>query len=176
MAELPTPIQVVDLVSLLAPGLIISAIRVRAVTVAVPDFKERLLSYGLISVGYFAAITPLFHVKSGAALAPWLWSFLQYFLIPCIIGIALAYAYQGELSYRIAGWAKLHLAHHLPAAWDYVFEKLPAGTFVLVTLDDGTQIAGRMNARSFAASSREERDLSSTRFGKLEKMENRGLL
>jgi hypothetical protein len=48
---------------------------------------------------------------------------------------------------------------HLPTAWDYLFEGLTPDTFVLVTLLDGTQVAGKMTNNSFASSSKEERDL-----------------
>ena len=144
---------------MLAPGLLISAIRARAVTGSVPDFKDQAISYGLISTAYFAAVTPLFHVGGGLDLPRWLWSFLQYFAVPVVIGLALSYLYQSGLSYKVAAKAKLHLAHHLPAAWDYVFEALPETAYLLVTLQDGTQIAGRWAKGSFASSSKDERDL-----------------
>jgi len=159
MAELPAPAQITNLASLLAPGLIISTIRLRAITGSVPDFKDRIFSYGLISTAYFAAATPLFHVDRGVELPGWIWSFLQYFALPVLIGIAAAYVYQHRLSYRLAEKANLHLAHHLPASWDYAFEGLPESSFLLVTLQDGTQVAGRWAKGSFASSSPSERDL-----------------
>ncbi len=159
MADLPTPAQITSLASLLAPGLIISTIRVRAITGSVPDFKDRIFSYGLISTAYFAAVTPLFHVNWGIELTGWLWSFLQYFAVPVLIGIGAAYVYQHKLSYRLAEKAHLHLAHHLPASWDYAFEGMPETSFLLVTLQDGTQVAGRWAKGSFASSSPTERDL-----------------
>lgn len=159
MPDFPTPIEITSLASLLAPGLIISTIRIRAVTGSAPDFKDRVLQYGLISSGYFAAITPLFHVAGGVPLAPWLWNFSQYFALPVLIGIASAYTYQFRLSYRLAGLVKLHLAHHLPASWDYAFEARTRSSYLLVTLQDGSQVAGRWAEGSFASSSSEERDI-----------------
>jgi Family of unknown function (DUF6338) len=159
MADLPNPTEIANLASLLAPGLIISTIRTRAITGSMPDIKDRLVSYALISTAYFAVVTPLFQVSGGVIIAHWLASVLQNFVLPVIIGIVLAYIYQWRWSYRIAEKFRLHLAHHLPAAWDYVFESLSAETFVLVTLTDGTQIAGKMSKDSFASSSKEERDM-----------------
>jgi hypothetical protein len=159
LAELPTVLQITSLASLLAPGLIISTIRDRAITGSTPDVKERLISYGIISVGYFAAISPLFHVERGVILSDWLWNFLQFFAVPVVLGIALAYVYQWRWSYRLAESFGLRLAHHIPAAWDYLFESIPAGTFILVRLNDGTEIPGRMGPNAFASSSKEERDL-----------------
>lgn len=159
MSDIPTAAEITDLASLLAPGLLISTIMNRAASGAPPDFKDRLVAYGLYSTGYFAAIAPLFHVSWGVSLPEWLWKFLLYFLIPVAIGILLAYAYQHNVLYKVAEKAKLHLAHHLSAAWDYTFEDLPHSTYLLVTLQDGTQIAGKWAAGSFAASSKDERDL-----------------
>lgn len=159
MADLPTPAAISGLVALLAPGLIVSAIRTRVITGSVPDFKDRILNYALISVGYFAAIGPFFYVPFGITLSAWLWSLLQYFALPVGLGIISAYAYQWGWSYRIAALARLHLAHHLPASWDYAFEQRRVNSFVIVTLKDGTQVAGLWGQGSFASSSREERDL-----------------
>jgi len=159
MADLPNPIEIANLASLLAPGLIISVIRTRAITGSVPDLKDRLVSYALISAAYFAVTTPLFHVFVGMGLLQWVASVLQNFVLPVITGIAFAFIYQWRWSYRLAEKFGLHLAHHLPAAWDYAFEGMPVDTFVLVTLLDGTQVAGKMTKDSFASSSKEERDL-----------------
>jgi Family of unknown function (DUF6338) len=159
MSDLPNPIEIANLAGLLAPGLIISTIRTRAITGSIPDIKDRLVSYALISTAYFAVVTPLFQIFGSAGMPQWVASVLQNFLLPLILGIGLAYVYQWRWSYKLAEKCRLHLAHHLPAAWDYVFEDLPAETFVLVTLNDGTQIAGKMSKDSFASSNKEERDL-----------------
>ena len=159
MADLPNPTEIASLASMLAPGLIISTIRTRAITGSVPDIKDRLVSYALISTAYFAVTTPLFDVSWGVETPNWLASLLQNFILPIIVGIALAYIYQWQWTYQLAERFKLHVAHHLPAAWDYVFEGMPADTFVLATLVDGTQVAGKMTKDSFASSSKEERDL-----------------
>ncbi len=159
MSDLPSTLEIANLAGLLAPGLIISTIRTRAITGSIPDIKDRLVSYALISTAYFAVVTPLFQALGSKVTPLWVASVLQNFLLPVVLGIALAYVYQWRWSYRLAEKCRLHLAHHLPAAWDYVFEDLPAETFVLVTLEDGTQIAGKMSKDSFASSSKEERDL-----------------
>jgi hypothetical protein len=60
---------------------------------------------------------------------------------------------------RLANIAGLGLAHPTAAAWDYAFGNIRTGTFVLITLNDGSEVAGLIGASSFASSSREERDL-----------------
>lgn len=159
MADLLDPKQIADLLTLLTPGLIIVTIRTRVVSGTYPEYKDRLVAFGLVSVFYFAIVAPLFQIQSGVLLPEWLWRLLQYFLIPIGIGIAFAYEYQHRFLYTLAEKAGLSLAHHLPAAWDYTFEALPAGAFILVTLADGRTIPGKMTKNSFASSSNEERDL-----------------
>jgi hypothetical protein len=159
MADLPSTSQIIDLVNLLAPGLIIASIRTRAITGSLPDLKDRLTAYAVISVGYLAAVSPFFHVEGGIRLIGWLWSILHFFFVPVVLGLVLAYVHQHQLAYRVASIIGLRLAHHLPSSWDYRFESLPASTFLLVTLSDGTQVAGKWAHGSFASSSREERDL-----------------
>jgi hypothetical protein len=107
MAELPNPTDVANLVSLLAPGLIISMIRTRAITGSAPDIKDRLISYAIISTVYFAVTTPLFNVVGGVSISAWLSSLLQNFALPVIAGIALAYVYQWQWSYKLAERFKL---------------------------------------------------------------------
>lgn len=158
MASLPSAAEINALASILAPGLIISAIRVRAITGSYPDLKDGVLTYGIISVAYFAAISPLFHVEAGISVPHWLWGLLQYVIVPFIIGIASAYTYQYKLIYRGAAQFGLRMVHHRRAAWDFMFEDLKP-CFVLVTLHDGAQIAGRWDHGSFASSGKDERDL-----------------
>jgi hypothetical protein len=159
MSLLPNVSEVTGLASVLAPGLIILGIRNRVIGGALPDYKDRLIAYALVSAAYFAGIAPLFHINWGLKLPTYLWGGLQYLLLPVALGIVAAYVYQYELAYRIARWAGLEFAHPVPAAWDFTFARMPAGTFVLVTVGDGSQVAGRMGKLSFASSSREERDL-----------------
>ena len=57
--------------------------------------------------------------------------------------------------------------HPVPTAWDYVFSHL-TGSWVLVTLADGSTVAGVFSARSFASSEAAERDLFLEQLYKIE--------
>lgn len=159
MAELPTASEVANLASLLAPGLIILSIRSRFVSATIPDIKDKIVAYAVVSAAYVAATNPLFNVSWGVPLPDWLWRFQQFFALPVLLGLMAAYVHQLELSYWVARKIRLRLFHHMPAAWDFAFSKILKGTYVLVRLNDGTQVAGKMGRRSFASSAREERDL-----------------
>ena len=52
----------------------------------------------------------------------------------------------------------VYTVHPVPTAWDYVFSH-STGSWVLVTLADGSTVAGVFSARSFASSDAAERDL-----------------
>ena len=151
--------DVTELALLLAPGLIILAIRARFKEGAVPDIKERTIAYAVASTAYYAVIGPLFHVQTGVPLSSWVWAGLHYVLVPLAIAFLIVLFDQKEWLYRIAHHFDFRLAHHIPAAWDYAFSKLNRGTFVWVKLHSGTEYAGKMGARSFASSSTAERDL-----------------
>ncbi len=159
MAELPTAAEVAGLASLLAPGLIILGLKARFQNGSVPDLKEQIISYAVASAAYYAAASPLFHVRHGASVEPWLWHFLQYFIFPSVVGLVIVWFDQTEWFYQLCAKAGLRLTHHVPAAWDYAFSRIIKGTFVLVKLNDGTLYAGKMANRSFASSSTAERDL-----------------
>lgn len=134
-------------------------VRARAASGSLPKFHDQLVWYALASAGYYAAATPLFNVPSGFKLDGWQIDFLEYFGVPALVGLAWAYATDYGIGYRIAKACRLHLVHHIPAAWDYAFNRTTTGSYLLVTLTDGSQVAGRMAEPSFASSDGAERDL-----------------
>jgi hypothetical protein len=159
VSDLPTAKEVSDLALLLVPGLLILGIRARFREGAVPDLKEKVVSYAVASTVYYAVVGPVFHVARGVALAPWAWDALHYFVVPCIVAALVVLFDQTEYLYRLADKAGVRLAHHIPAAWDYAFSRLDRGTFVWIKLNSGTEYAGKMGRSSFASSSTSERDL-----------------
>jgi hypothetical protein len=125
----------------------------------VADLKDKLLAYGVASSAYYAAAYPIFHAHNGVILWDWQWQLLQYFIMPCLVGVAVVFLDQSDLFYRICKLAGLRVSHHIPAAWDYAFSRVVKGTFVLVRLTDGTLYAGIMGRQSFASTAASERDV-----------------
>lgn len=159
MSDLPTASAIKDLVSLFAPGMIILWVRSRVQAGPKPDLQERVVAYAIASTAYFAAISPFFFIHWGWTLPVWLWSLLHYATIPLALGWAVAAMSQRGWEYSVADRLGLKFAHDVPTAWDFTFHNLQQDVYVLVTLKDGSQIAGRWTKGSFASSSREERDL-----------------
>lgn len=156
---LPDTEKLKALASLLAPGLIILTVRSSVQSGPKSDFKDRIVHYAALSAIYYAVAFPLFNWKGGVEIDASLWRILQYCLAPLAIGLALAYEAQGSWISRFASVMGLTLAHPTAAAWDYAFEHIESGTFVLITLNDSSEVAGLIGASSFASSSRYERDL-----------------
>ena len=159
MADLPSAANIKEIVSLFAPGLIILWARSRVTAGPKPELQERLISYALASTAYYAAVSPLFYVVNCVELPIWLWTSLQYALLPAAIGWLLAYCSQRGLEYKIADKFGLQLCHHIPAAWDFTFSQMAEGKYILVTLKDGSRIGGIFDSASFSSSSKDERDM-----------------
>lgn len=145
--------------ALLAPGFIILWFRTRVVEGATPDFKKEVLYFALASAGYYALVAPLFDVAGGVRLPAVLWNILFYFAVPVALGIVVGRVTERDLEYAWAEKLGMHFAHRIPTAWDFRFTRLPGDTFILVTLKDGTSVAGKMSEGSFAASAKDGRDI-----------------
>jgi hypothetical protein len=156
--SLPTATEIVGLVTALAPGLVILGIRQWFVAAPPPKLEERAFNYVAASIVYYAIFGPL-AVMAGKVWQPWLVHALEYLVVPAIVGVALGAAALRDVSDRLWGVVGLQPVHHAPTAWDYAFTRLKVAPYVLVTLSDGSQVAGRYGKGSFAASSPDERDL-----------------
>jgi hypothetical protein len=159
MGDLGDPKDVPALLALLAPGFIILWFRSRVVEGATPDFSQQLLNFALVSAAYYGVVAPLFNIEGAVELPTWLWSLLFYFIVPVTIGIVGGWITEHDWEYSWAEKVGMHFSHRIPTAWDFRFSRLAGGTFLLVTLKDGTTIAGCMAGRSFAASAKDGRDL-----------------
>lgn len=140
MSDLLDPEKLKALASVLAPGLIMLTIRAAVQAGAKPDLKDRLLHYAALSSIYYAVAWPVFHWPGGVLLPPALWTLLQYVIAPSVLGVLLAYEINGQWLRRLALQFGLELVHPVPTAWDFAFSRIRQGTFVLVTLNNDSQI------------------------------------
>lgn len=147
-------------IAALAPGLIILGIRQRFIAAPQPSFQDRALAYAGVSAIYYAAVHPVISFGEAALHLPlWGGNALEYVFLPVIAGLILGFTSANDVvdsALRRLGLAPIH---QIPAAWDYAFSRLRGNTFVLVTLNDGSQVAGFFGKQSFASSSDKERDL-----------------
>lgn len=148
------------LISTLAPGLIILGIRQRFIAGPEPSFQDRALAYAGVSALYYAISNPIaVYLNAPGRIEPWAISSLQYVIIPVAIGILAGAVTSNDWLGAFLRNLRLSPVHHVPTAWDYAFSRLKGETYLLVTLTDGTQVAGFYGQQSFASSSNNERDL-----------------
>lgn len=158
--DLPKATDLQALIAALAPGMIILGIRQRFVAAPAASIQERAVSYAAVSAIYFAAANPIISLaKTEWGLLPWVALALGNIVIPIVIGGLAAFNAAHDWSGRLWDLLRIQPVHPAPTAWDYAFSRLPAGTYILVTMADGSQVAGMFARASFASSSSVERDL-----------------
>ena len=86
--------------------------------------------------------------------------FLIIFVVgPATVGLLLGVNVQKNFVRGVLGRIGIYTIHALPTAWDWKFSRAVSEEWVLVTLKNGVQFSGLFGLESFAASSRNERDL-----------------
>lgn len=158
--ELPKADELQSLIAALAPGLIILGIRQWFIAGPPPTLQERAIAYAAVSAVYYAVANPLAaFMKGEIAVAAWVVDSGTYVLIPAVLGVIAAAGTKSDLTAKLFSRVGLQPVHHIPTAWDYAFSRLNSGTFILVTLSNGSQVGGLYGGASFASSSSAERDI-----------------
>jgi hypothetical protein len=106
------------------------------------------LPYLALSQGYFET-QPIWAVFA------WLWVGL---IAPALMGLVLGWLTSRQVGKRLLNPLGLSFVNPIPTAWDYKFSHV-GSRWVLVTLKDGSRVAGLWGHRSFASSFAGERDL-----------------
>jgi hypothetical protein len=81
------------------------------------------------------------------------------FISPILIGVLLGYFSQKEWIKKILNRLGLNTISSIPTSWDYKFSKINESVWLIVTLKDGSTVAGYFGTNSFASSIDSERDL-----------------
>ena len=158
MSDLPTASEITKLTGLLAPGIVILWVRARFRDTLPSKLAEKMTSYAMVSIAYSAVFYPIFHADGWMELPPWLWQLCLYFVVPLMVGMALAFFDKSERFYEWTEKVGLRPVHHEPTAWDYTFRKR-GPSFALVHLTDGSEVAGAWVEGSFASSTAGDRDI-----------------
>ena len=152
-------------VSVLVPGFIYSGVVSNFVPVRRSKEKEVMLLRYLTATAFnYAICSPLIYLLTfglmfstrpiGQALC---W-FVIVFIVPVILAAAHARIIQKDglgWFYRLLG---LRPISPIPTGWDWIFSTTEP-CFVLITLNDGTEIAGYFGVRSMASSEPEHKDI-----------------
>jgi len=92
-------------------------------------------------------------------LAFYLSSILIVIVSPCLVGLMLAKLSDKNILVRILQIIGYNPINPIPTAWDYKFSKMPAKSWIIVSMKDGTVFYGKFSTRSFASSEPMERDI-----------------
>lgn len=146
----------------IAPGLIVLFVRSLLITGKRPKTTDYVVEYVIISTLYFAIFSPLIEAAIAIEKPTWLRFSLWTALLaigPGILGLLLGAGTQKGWWRALFGKLGLSVVNSYPTGWDWVFGRLNAPVYVLVTLQDGSRVAGLFGFGSLAASTVEERDI-----------------
>ena len=121
----------------------------------------RFLTLSSVNYGLWSWLIYLLFAGAGVLSSRWAAAFVWFFILfvsPVTLGAATGLLSQRATVRRLLARYGVYTIHPVPTAWDYVFSE-STGSWVLVTLADGSTIAGIFSARSFASSDASERDL-----------------
>lgn len=76
---------------------------------------------------------------------------------PVVLGLITGHFSQSETVLRFLRRLGLNPIHPIPTAWDYKFGNTIGPAWVLVTMKDGSKVAGLFGTRSFASSDAADR-------------------
>jgi hypothetical protein len=105
---------------------------------------------------YLVVTTSFFQERNALAAVAWVWVMLA---APILLGLALAEALKRPQLYGLLQRVGLRPIHVIPTAWDWRFDRMAKPHWVLVTLLDGSFVAGLFGTESFASSDPTERDI-----------------
>jgi hypothetical protein len=121
----------------------------------------RFLTLSAVNYALWSWLLYLLFVRAGVLAQPRVAAFAWFFILfvsPVVFGVATGLLNQQAIVRRLLARYGIYTVHPVPTAWDYVFSH-STGSWVLVTLVDGSTVAGIFSARSFASSDAAERDL-----------------
>ena len=121
----------------------------------------RFLTLSAFNYAFWSWLIYLLFARAGVLAQPWVAALAWFFILlvsPMALGAATGFLSQRATVRRLLARYGVYTVHPVPTAWDYVFSH-STGSWVLVTLADGSTVAGVFGARSFASSDASERDL-----------------
>lgn len=156
--SLDSPYGLATLILLIVPGFVYNSTISRFVVMAKVDYQVLLLrciTFGSVNFAVFFPIM-LYFEPSGRFL-PSL-AFIMLFVSPVLFGFLAGLSQQFDWGYKILRWLRLQPIHPTVTAWDWKFSRC-APAYVIVTLKDGSQVAGLLGEKSFISSDIDRDDI-----------------
>ncbi len=145
----------------IVPGLIIQFVRAQFLTGRTPKHSESILSHLILSLVYFAFVLPFSKLLISVEYN-WTGEILLWLAIlllgPVVFGLIIGLVTQKEWIKKIGNKIGISTVHVIPSAWDWKFGRMQE-QYIMVTLKNGSKIAGFCGKESFISSDPNERDL-----------------
>ncbi|MDB5560020.1 MAG: hypothetical protein JWQ36_2954 [Enterovirga sp.] len=157
-----TPQNLLLLLQFVVPGFLAVYFRSLFVRRIEASFKDNILLFVVLSVIYAFVVVPIWlGLRSGALhpLAQWLVWLVLLIIIPVAGGVLLGVAVQQGWTRSLLLRIGLRPLSPYRTGWDWAFGQTREPTYLLVTMDDGSQVAGLFGGESLAASDHAFRDL-----------------
>jgi len=149
-----------NILSALAPGFIILLIRRQFSVHDQQTIQDRIFAYAVVSTLYFATFSPVLAIaEQHTPLSKPIRDITLFVVVPVLIGIGWSILATKDRLHKIWGLLGLRPIHHTPSSWDYLFGQIGADAWIVVTLKNGMQIAGKYGSGSFSSTNSSERDL-----------------
>jgi hypothetical protein len=153
------------IISVLIPGFIYGGVVSNLVPTRAGGEKEVLILRYLTATAFnYAICSPLIYLlvfnqifKDDAVVHGILW-FLVIFVIPVILGFLRGWIVQHDGLRWFHKLIRLRSINPIPTGWDWIFSTTDP-CYLLITLTDGTEIAGYFGPSSMASSDPEHKDI-----------------
>lgn len=149
----------------LVPGFIIQS----TIAISLPRREDpihlsflRFLTFSCVNYAIWSWLIFAVHNVDFFTDSPWRTARVWFIIIlvgPAIEGLLLGWCRRTELGLRLLQRFGLSPIHPIPTAWDFKFSGISSERYVIVTLNDGSQIHGLFAHDSFASDVAGDRDL-----------------
>lgn len=161
MGEIKTLEQLSLVSAFIVPGLVAMFVRCQFLTGRIDTSKDSLLGFFTISLIWAGITSPVLSWLGDIALPlhlrmlAWLgWAVVG----PAALGVFLGVSASRSWFRRAMQWCGLRTVDGMPTAWDWKFGR--SGTWwLVVTMKDGSKVAGFCGEASFVSSDPRERDI-----------------
>ena len=147
--------------ALIVPGVIITDVRAQFISGKIEKIRNSILAYLTLTIIYYGIIGPLidYIISIGYGLFKFFLWWCIIIIGPAIFGVVLGLSAQYGWGRWLAAKWRLRVVHATPTSWDWRFASCTNPRFVVVTLADGSTVAGIFGTNSFASTEPTERDL-----------------
>lgn len=123
------------------------------------QYSLEWLGYSILNLAVWSWLFALIFKVGESTTEFWVKTVLASLGTAIILGVIVGILRQQTIFRKLFKLFGLKIKHPSPSAWDYKFQKMKKGEWVIVTLTGGEEIAGLFSIKSIASSEPGERDI-----------------